>query len=522
MQICFVYDFFRSLCDNGTAVRNGRWLYDLLSPGLAQLGHDVRWMDACEPGIERGIAAIPGSGAAAWVAAFSASNMRGIVAEATAPLRGFELVIGFELSPNQIRAFCAGGIPFLDVSIDPIRFGPDIFFRMRTNDDAIGRMLEAHEIGLETLRPYASLLRSKVGRNLPVQAPDAPAILFVGQTYVDASLISGARLARAAGFIGELGQSLRHGQRLLLKPHPGGQTHQDMLHLRTAFPEARLINDNIYALLCAPWIERVITLSSSVAQEAALFGKPATCLVQPDNTRDRIGTELVSRDYRVGLDALHPDFWQVLRPAGSAPAAVFHPPAAGNLRQALGETWGYASAPAFLDRSVAAGQALAFGTGGDGLRLCAFGWSHPEPTSTWSVGPLATLLVDTGGEALDITLVCSAFLSGTLHPRSMTVRTRPAGEPEQTTVFFTPFSRHIRLRLPATRGVTEIMLAFPAGPAGGGASGEQRPLGVKLHRMAVTRRGQAVRAMMWDGAATAVGRATRFAAGVVAAAIGLS
>jgi hypothetical protein len=529
LQICFVYDFFRSIFDNGTAARNGRWLYDLLSPELVQLGHDVRWMDASEPSIERGIAAILESAAGrhgtdAWIASFSAPETREVIAQASAPLRHFEFVIGFELSPNQIRAFSSEGIPFLDVSIDPIRFGPDIFFRMRTNDDALCRTLEAHEIGLEMLRPYASLLRSKVGRSLQRPASNAPAILFVGQTDVDASLISDARLARACGFTAELRQSLTQGQQLLLKPHPGGRAHQDILCLGAVFPDARLINDNIYALLCAPWIERVITLSSSVAQEAELFDKPATCLAQPDNTRDRIGTDLVSRDHRVGLDALHPDFWQVLRPAGSVPAAyIFYPAVAGNLRQALGETWGYTGSPEFLDRSVAAGQALSFEAGGDGLRLCAFGWSHPEPTGIWSVGPLATLLIDTEGEALDITIACAVFLSGTLHPRGMTIQTRPAAEPEQTVVFFTPFSKHIRLRLPPTRGLTEIMFTFPAGLPGGGASRDQRPLGIKLHHVVVTRRGQAApRAMGLGGAVATVGKAARLAASVVAAAIGLS
>lgn len=486
-------------------------------------------MDASEPCIERGTAAILAStagwrGVDAWVALFSAHQLREMVAQASAPLRHFALVIGFELSPNQIRAFCAEGIPFLDVSIDPIRFGPDIFFRMRTNDDALCRTLAAHEIGLQTLRPYASLLRSKVGRTLRQPAVTTPAVLFVGQTDVDASLISGARLVRAAGFTAELRQLLTQGQQLLLKPHPGGQAHLDILGLGAAFPDARLINDNIYALLSAPWIERVVTISSSVAQEAALFDKPAICLAQPDNNRDRIGVDLVSRDHRIGLDALHPDFWQVLAPpGGGADTPIFHPPAAGNLRQALGETWGFTGAPGFLDRTVAAGQALSFAGGGDGLRLCAFGWSHPEPTGIWSVGPLATLLIDTAGEALDITIACAAFLSGTLHPRSMTIQTRPAGEPGQTIVFFTPFSKHIRLRIPAMRGLTEIVLSFPASPAGRGGSQDRRPLGIKLHRVVVTRRGQAApRAMGLGGAAATVGKAARIAAGVVAAAIGLS
>jgi hypothetical protein len=531
LQICFVYDFFRSIHDNGTAARNGRWLYDLLSPGLVQLGHDIRWMDAGEPSVERGIATLLGAAAGwrgtdAWVAAFSAPETREIVAQASAPLRHFELVIGFELSPNQIRALCSEGIPFLDVSIDPIRFGPDIFFRMRTNDDALLQMLDAHEIGLETLRPYASLLRSKVGRSLRQPDAHAPAILFAGQTDVDASLISGARLARAACYTAELRQALAQGQQLLLKPHPGGQAHQDILGLGAAFPAARLINDNIYALLCAPWIERVITLSSSVAQEAELFDKPATCLAQPDNTQSRIGADLVSRDFRIGLDALQPGFWQALRPVGHAAAIHSAQPVAGNLRQALGEAWGYTNAPEFLDRTVAAGQTLSFETGGNGLRLCAFGWSHPEPTGIWSVGPLTTLLIDTDGAALDITLACTAFLSGSLHPRGMTIQARPANEPEQTIVFFTPFSKHIRLRLPAIRGLTEIMFTFPAGlatPAAAGGSRDQRPLGIKLQRIVVTHRGQAApRAPRQGGAAAALGKTARFAASVVAAAVGLS
>ena len=528
MQICFVYDFFRTIHDHGTAARNGRWLYELLSPGLARLGHDIRWMDATDPGVARFIATLLGApprwdALDAWVAAFSAQEMREVVAEAMAPLRPFDLVIGFELSPNQIRAFSAEGIAFLDVSIDPIRFGPDIFFRMRTNDVALGQTLDAYDIGMDAMRPYAALLRSTIGRSARWATEIPPSVLFAGQTDVDASLISGGRLTQAASYIPAIGQALGHGQRLLLKPHPGGLAHRDILALRAAFPDARLVNDNIYALLSAPWIERVVTLSSSVAQEAPLFGKPATCLIEPDTMRDRIGTDLVSRDHRIGLDVLHPAFWSVLRSARAAPAADGQPSIAGNLRQALGETWGYASAPALLDRTIAAGQTLSFGAGGSGLRLCAFGWSHPEPAGLWSVGPLATLLVDTGGEALDLTLACTAFLSGSLHPRGVTVRTRPAGGPEQTIIFFTPFSKRIRVRLPATQGPTEIAFSFPAAlacPLGLSGSQDQRPLGVKLRRITVMRQGQAApMATGIRGAAAMVARSARVAVGILATAI---
>ncbi len=475
MQICFTHDFIRSrlVSDDGDA--NARWLHAILSPALLHLGHDVHRFGAFGSGA--GFIRAPdrgrpgGDGAAAWSASFSNPEWEPRVAEACADLRTFDLVVGFELSPNQTRFLDAGGTPFLDVGIDPIRFAPDLFLRVRSSDAGFERTLAAHEITAEELVPHVALLRSNVARALPADAGERPATLFIGQTDVDTSLVHHGALARVEPLVDRI-RALVHGGPLLLKPHPHGGLHQDIRTLHDAFPDARIVNDNVYALLCSPLVRQVVTLSSGVAQEARLLGKPATCLITPD--------QVSRRGYRIGLEALHPAFWQTLD-GGRAPTRMARPPLAGELRRTLQESWGFAAVPRMEDRRVSPGRSASFCATGDGRRLLTSGWSAPEPAGTWSVGERATLLVDAGDEAVDLTLTCQAFVPRGLGARTVEISTRP-GRGTRRITFRSQRVRRIELRLPASAEPVEIVIRIPGpiSPSSLGGSEDARRLGLRL------------------------------------------
>ncbi len=482
MQICFTHDHVRTACGAGDTERSARWLHDALAPTLAGLGHTTHRL--CDPAAIH--PAEPG-GAAQWARMFSDLGALAAVQAACAPLHRCDLIIGFEMTPNQIRALHAAGMRFIDVSIDPIRFAPDLFLQMRTNDAKLERLLQRHHRSAASLQPHAARLRSRLAP--PGDAhEEAPAVLFVGQTDIDASLVCGGKLTRIDRFIDAIRALLADGHRLLLKPHPYGRSHPDIQTLRRAFPAATTISDNIYALLSASQVQHVVTLSSGVAREAVLFGKAATALITPDNTRAALGSALVSRHYRIGVEALGPAFWRGLQtePVPAPPGCI----AGGTLRRSVGQNWGYAAAPRFSRYRLAAGQTLGFAQGGDGLDLCTLGWSTPEPAGLWSDGPLATMLVDTGGKPLDLVLDARAFLPHGHGPLTIEIRTCPAASAVQRRTCHRWRWLRLVIPLPAVHGRTEVAFHFTgtSRPVDAGLANDTRSLGLRLIKATLRQR----------------------------------
>ena len=497
-------------------------------PTLHRLGHKVHRLSETDCKIAANVeAALARHGQAAspstWARVFSDPSLLPCVAEAYAACRCADLVIGHELTPNQIRVLAAEGVPFLDVSIDPVRFAPDLFLRMRSNDARLVQALEGHDQTDADMLPHAARLRSLIAKP-DGQTDHVPlATLFVGQTDIDGSLVCDGRLARIDGFVGEIASLLDAGGQLMLKPHPYGRTHQAIRTLREAFPASLIVNDNIYALIASPQVERVVTLSSGVAQEARLIGKPATSFVEPDSRRGKIGDELVSRDFRIGLNALSPAFWNSLD--GRAGARGTHPAPVlnGELRRSVGQSWAYTAKPRLNRRSLVPGQVLSFAENGAGLELCAFGWSSPERTGTWTDGPLATMLVDTQGERLDLTIECRVFAPAEAKPVVVAACIGRAGPARRY-----EFHRHQQARfvieLPETSGIIEVVLHISGTtrPRDAGLGNDVRDLGLHVVKAAVSHRKHPARLLAASfGILQRVSSKMRVAAGILLAASGL-
>ncbi|MEJ1977341.1 MAG: hypothetical protein WDN49_15800 [Acetobacteraceae bacterium] len=301
--------------------------------------------------------------------------------------------------------------------------------------------------------------------------------------------------------------------------------------MRKAFPNARTVNDNIYALINAPFVEHVVTLSSGAAQEARLFGQSATMLITPDNTRAGVGAGLVSRDHRVGLDVLSPAFWEDIGKGGSAVSRAVSRRAGpsrpaslnGALRRALGQSWGYVAAPRLTQRILSPGQALFFGKGGEGVGLCTFGWSHPEASGLWSDGPLATMLVDVGGRALDLVLECSGFVPFGRGPVDVDIRIKPGVMPAQHIAFHNRRRTRVVIELPPVSGPVEIefTVSGATSPKAASLSDDARVIGLKVIRAtAVPRRHQGAIAGSLASASAHMGDWMRIAASLIAGVIG--
>ena len=283
MRVCFIHDYARALWDGGCAQANGRWLYDLIGPGLRCLGHDVVLIDGDKPELRSLNEARDGTPAdliRRWASQYSDPGSASDQACLLPLLGGGALVIGFEVAPNQMRMLDRSGYKVIDFAIGPIRFASDLFFALRTNDRQLAAALDGLKIPDRSLAVGADFNAVTTHHSQADLARDLPA-LFVGQTDTDAALVCGGRPVTIEPFLPQLRERFGNGAGLLLKPHPYGREHHDIRTLHLAFPSAKFVSDNIYALIGGRRAREVVTLSSGVATEAAFFGVPATILIRP-------------------------------------------------------------------------------------------------------------------------------------------------------------------------------------------------------------------------------------------------
>ena len=466
MQICFIQDYLRASWDEGNAERCGRWLHALIGPALRRRGHHTYRLSHTHTAIQTLLTKSLNLG---WPALFSDPGVASCHAGILSHLKQADLVIGFELSPNQMRVLYAAGVPFIDVAIDPIRFERDIFLALRTNMPALAGALASYETHTDAIsyrrRPPSSVMLDRPGK-----------VLFAGQTDIDASLVTNGRIGTIDPYLPALREQLGAGETMWLKPHPYGRVHQSILKLHEVFTKSRLVTDNMYAMLASGEIARVITLSSGVAYEAPFFGIPATTLLIPDVRH----VENVSRTIRLSPDALPLSLW---RNTGRSTTNKMIPKA--SLRSSLGLAWAYPSPENFPNRSVEHDDVIEFsnrearsGVAG----LCGFGWSHPETTGYWTNGPLATLLVQPPSEPFDLSLQCRAYVPPGTSPLRLTIEVRGTALYRRRLTFHSQRIRMVRIPLPHTDGLTEIALHIhnPRIPGLSGLSDDHRALGLHV------------------------------------------
>jgi len=313
MRAVVLHDVLRSTCQAGHHQVAELWRR-LLAPALAPLGHAVSCPAAFAADLPEPVAALMRRlglthGPAAWARLYSDPAL---VPEVAALLDHVdaELVIGWELSPNLLRALGARGVAVIDMSIAPLRFGTDLYLRLRTNRADWAARLAERAVPAPEFADAARRLHEAFGpraRGLPVHS-GVPAVLFVGQTDLDASLIAGGALASVADRLPAVEALLAEGAPLWLKPHPHGERHADIRLLHARFPQARVVTDAIYCLLCDPAVGTVATLSSSVAEEAGWFGRRAVRLLAPDDGPGAVPG--LSEHHIVSGQVTAPEFWR--------------------------------------------------------------------------------------------------------------------------------------------------------------------------------------------------------------------
>jgi hypothetical protein len=270
-------------------------------------------------------------------------------------------------------------------------------------------------------RNAAQRLREALGpqaRGAPAhQGP--PALLYVGQTDLDASLISGGAVASVVDHLPALHALLADGAPLWLKPHPHGERHADIRLLHDRFPQAMVVTDAIYGLLCDPAVGTVATLSSSVADEAGWFGRRAVRLIVPDDSPGAVPG--MSDFHIIRGPVTSPGFWNAVLAGGTLPGDAPHL----SLRRLFRLTWGWPPLPPRPVPVLTPGLRLA-------LRptdaACRFGWGAADGEGVRSTTPLATLAFRRGSAGTTtIAITCQVTASNPGQPVALNARLRPGG-----------------------------------------------------------------------------------------------
>lgn len=323
------------------------WLHRLLRrPIAAATGLEVRaltWEDVGTPRIFEAAGAQPDI--AGWVGLFDADSLPREAAQMlAAPFAEAAAVIGFELAEVQKHLLTRLGVPFVDLNIHPLRFGPDVFFAVQTNHAGIAAALAPFHAEDHVFEPWADLL-SAMAVKVPLHPPVTERVLVVGQTRVDRALIAGGRLHDLADFAAPLARALGREERVLFKPHPYNADGFGMLSAGVPLRRIRQVSDNAYLLLAQDAVRRVVGVSSSLVEEARFFGKEGVFLGRPPFRIARAASQLAPGMHASVVEAwLWADFWRdVLAPVMPVTARDGRRPRLGPnaLRNALRQFWGW-------------------------------------------------------------------------------------------------------------------------------------------------------------------------------------
>lgn len=280
-----------------------------------------------------------------WIALFDAREIARDAARLFAhAVEGAAAVIGFELAEVQKRLLTRLGMPWVDLNIHPLRFGPDLLFAVQTNHGAIAEALAPHHAEDHVFEPWADLLAATAVK-VPPHPPVTESVLVVGQTRVDRALIAEGRLLDLASFLEGFHRAIGREGRVLFKPHPYNADGFGLHDIGLPLGRIREATDNAYLLMAQDSITRVIGVSSSLVEEARFFGKQGVFLGTPPFRLARRRDELAPGMHASVVDAwLSADFWRdLLAPVLPVTPPDGRRPALGPnaLRQSLRQFWGW-------------------------------------------------------------------------------------------------------------------------------------------------------------------------------------
>ena len=299
-RIIFTGDSFRTTVGEPNQITNVAWLEEILGEFLRETTGlpSINRLPIVTPSMSEFISLQGGEASLdGWARVFWARPTDALVSAISNGCAD-AVVVGFELPPILISALELSNVPWIDVSISPLRFLPDWALHVRTSKHFD---LKSTVDAIVTPNDISEAV-SHVSRWYGTAAINMPARVFFAQTSYDRSLIKNGRFCG----IEDLSEIAMPD---FVKLHPSETDSQFARHLIKR--GAIVTNEETYAMLANPNVE-VVTFSSSVGREALAFGRKSTIL------HPSVQTWMYS-----GVDVLHHWnshlFWQPLLTSGGLP-----------------------------------------------------------------------------------------------------------------------------------------------------------------------------------------------------------
>lgn len=205
------------------------------------------------------------------------------------------LIISYEMDSCILNILDKLGIPYIDMYISPIRFLEDQLFSMTSNFETIYNKLLNYKLEEEVIYMQANYLKTFYLMRDGKYIQDVPAVLFLGQTQYDKSLINNetGEIYSILNHKKEFEDSIKGFNRILYKRHPKASGDEPVLEYLKTLGDVTIIDENFYSLISRPDIKKVIAISSGGLIEAKYFGKDTKFLLhesvnlQYDNNFDK-------------------------------------------------------------------------------------------------------------------------------------------------------------------------------------------------------------------------------------------
>lgn len=288
-----------------------------------------------------------------WVSVYDVKN---IPEEAIKFYQRFvnnSLVIYIEASQTIKRIHDALGVPYIDITVHPIRYLDDHLFGMASNDEKIRRIFSQEKEDPRRFAFEAGMICAQAAQSPLKIQPNS--LLVIGQTELDKSLIRGRKLVKFSDFQNKIKDLASRYDHVYFKPHPYRKNNNDLINALERITEVIQTNENIYKLLSSRDIKAVVGISSSSIYESRYFGKGRNFLAKVlkfDFEGPQDDTDVY---YSIGDKVFNPLFWsKVISELGvKCSFENYQPPHVPNrIRAALNDFW----AQTDMDPSVRIGS----------------------------------------------------------------------------------------------------------------------------------------------------------------------
>lgn len=255
------------------------------------------------------------------------------------------LIIGYELSEQTKKILDRLGLIYIDIWLHPIRYLDDILFAFQSNNIEVQKKLFEFNINSYIYGLYADRLKIqgyKGWNRNEIKLPSNSA-LFVGQMLNDKSVNKHGKFLSILDFKQEFESLVSQHGHVYYSRHPYLKSgDEEILNYLKSFKNVSITTLPTYQLLGAQQLKTVMSISSSVLEEAKYFRKNTVLLYQP--VIELSDSFSVNRFASIYQKFVNPKFWEeILSPimfVHSCPN-ISYLNEKDKLRDMLGFYWSY-------------------------------------------------------------------------------------------------------------------------------------------------------------------------------------